>query len=199
MSKKNKASKSNVQEKSTIEETLQQDATAQTALAVATSNENKVSAAKAHYLALASTHPKDRLQHEGETFVPKNKGALMAALWYAVCTTCGYTETKRYNAAIGNVVGKLAAHAVTHCASKGKPLAGAEVSDNGAVGYARALKGALTGATDQHSIRFSQYLLGGKYYNKCEAENKLATMLVKVYGATEGIEGAKRALSAVSV
>jgi hypothetical protein len=185
-----------VQEVSSIEAALQADATAQQAVTVATTNESK----KAKYYAIANVHPLQRLQDEqGTNYAPKNKGALMAALWYAVAGACGYTDVKRWNASIGTVCSKLAAHAVTHCASKGKALAGAEVSDNGAVGYARALKGALTGESNQHALRFSQYLQGGKYHDKALAEQALASLLVRVHGSTEGIDSAKRALSAVTV
>jgi hypothetical protein len=183
------------QEVSSIEAALANDATAQAAVAVAT-----VNSAKAKYIDLAFVHPLQRVHDEaGNSFAPKNKGAFMAALWYAVCVACGYNDTTRYNASIGSICSKLGAYGVTHCASKGKPLAGAEISEAGAVGYARALKGALTGATDQHSMRFAQYLQGGKYANKADAEATLATLLVTLYGKVEGIDSCKRALSAVSV
>ncbi len=216
MSKRNKASKSEntvaqtdatpVQEVSTIEATLQQEAAAvvqatpENTVQATAMTVKAVSAAKARYTDLANTHPLTRVKDtDGTAYAPKNKGAFMAALWYAVCAVVGYTNTKAHNASINTVCAKLGAHAVTHCASKGKALAGAEVSDNGAVGYARALKGALQGATDQHSTRFAQYLVGGKYHDKCTAESKLATLLVAQHGATEGIDACKRAVGVVSV
>lgn len=222
MSKKNKNSKSvvqvqetvttPVQELSTVETTLQQEATVQESTAdtvapatventsvAATVAAKTISAAKARYMDIANVHPLNRVQHEGQSFAPKNKGALMAALWYAVCTATSYTNTSKANATLLTLCAKLGAHAVTHCASKGKALAGAEVSDNGAVGYARALKGALTGGTDQHSMRFAQYLVGGKRHDACTNEGKLASTLLALYGSVEGIDAAKRAVGTVSV
>ena len=187
------------QELSTIEAMLQQEATVANTAIAATVAVKTVSAARARYMDIANVHPLNRIQHDGSNYAPKNKGALMAALWYAVCAACGYTNTGKANATLLTLCAKLGAHAVTHCASKGKALAGAEVSDNGAVGYARALKGALTGATDQHSTRFAQYLIGGKRHDAATIETNLASLLVTLYGSVEGIDACKRAVGTVSV
>lgn len=206
MAKNNKSSKNVVApvEVSTIEQTLQQESTIAPATQETTATASVVavkaiSAQRQRFMDLAASHPLSRLQHDGQTYAPKNKGALMAALWYAVCAAVGYTNTSKANATLLTLCAKLGAHAVTHCASKGKALAGAEVSDNGAVGYARALKGALTGNVDQHSMRFAQYLIGGKRHDACKVEERLATLLVTLHGATEGIDAAKRAVGSVSV
>lgn len=175
-------------------------ATVETTAIAATVAVKTVSAAKAAYLAVAAVHPLQRLiDSAGAGYAPKNKGAFMVALWYVCCEAVGYTNTSKANASLITLCSELGGFVVTHCASKGQPLAGAEISEKGATGYARALKGALQGATDQHSVRFAQYLQGGKKPDAYLAEIHLARLVLTLYGKEKGLDACKRAVGTVSV